>query len=292
MIRLRGGTKKNPGQAATKSVFKRGCYYFLWLDPTAFDNSHNDGIRWSPSGLRKPSNPLIKRPLAPYDDIDPCHGLIACRQLSGLLTTPTALIQPQTTMEEMGEFSPILPFLINLMTTTFYNHFCSARIRLFMTGIAATNTTGSRFMRKLYFPLPKGVDHRTRLWCIIWSSLIQWYTTRKDIDYTAIKWVKGVCDDSRRWVGIIYLTHTPQIASITELQNLPSRAGDITLEHQKTKNNQPKGWNTPREYMAWEGHTHHGMQDHVSSTIHLHRNKNGGTTGVDRSSILISTSSH
>ena len=124
-----------------------------------------------PGGANQPSHQV------PLPDIItaliPSMILLACQYLSGLPTTPTAPTRPQMIMEKMGEFSPILPLLINSMTTTSSNHFRSARIRQFTTGIAATNTAGSRFMAELQFSLPRGVDHRIRLGCLRWSFLIR-----------------------------------------------------------------------------------------------------------------------
>lgn len=82
------------------------------------------------------------------------------------------LLNPLLTMEEMGEFSPIFPLLINSITTTSSNRFRSARTRLFATGIAATTTMGSRIMAKLSLFLPCAVDHGARLRYLIRSYLI------------------------------------------------------------------------------------------------------------------------
>ena len=41
------------------------------------------------------------------------------------------------------------------------------------------------------------------------------------------------CGASEQWAGVIYLTHKPHIASILEIQNLPSGVGDIELKYQK-----------------------------------------------------------
>ena len=43
----------------------------------------------------------------------------------------------------------------------------------------------------------------------------------------------GTSVPGERWAGIIHLTHKSNIASDPDMQNLPSRAEDIQLKHQK-----------------------------------------------------------
>ena len=125
------------------------------------------------------------------------------------------------------------------MSTTSSNRFRSSRIHLLAMGITITNTTGSRCMAKLHFFLPRGADHRTRLGCLRWSSLIRGHPTTQKINYTTIKWVKRVCGSGRRWEGIIYLTHHQRLH---QLQNWKiCRAGleilhcNIKKQKQSTK---------------------------------------------------------
>ena len=100
------------------------------------------GYIMPPSGSCGANQPSLQAPPPHHMAVlTPTMILPARCRHAGPSTTPNAPTRPQTTMEEMGECSPILLFLIKSMTTS-YSRFCSAWIRLFATGIAATTTIG------------------------------------------------------------------------------------------------------------------------------------------------------
>ena len=123
------------------------------------------------------------------------------------------------------------------MTTTSYNRFRSAWIRLFVIGVAANTKIGEWLMAKSLFSLVGGINHRTRPGCLRQPYHIKGHPPMKKNTYTTIKWSMGTCGTGGWWwwAGIIYLTHTPHIAWILDLQNWLSGVGDIALQYQKHK---------------------------------------------------------
>ena len=63
----------------------------------------------------------------PMTVLTPWTALLARQRLSGPLTLPMAPTCPQTTMEETGGCSPILPLFVNKTTTSSSNHLIPAQ---------------------------------------------------------------------------------------------------------------------------------------------------------------------
>ena len=70
-----------------------------------------------------------------------------------------------------------------------------------------------------------------------WSYFIQGHPKTK-YNYTTIKWIMEICGAGRQWAGIIYLTHTPHIATIYGITKLAERGGIYWIAISKTINNQ------------------------------------------------------
>ena len=108
-------------------------------------------------------------------------------------------------------------------------------------GGATTPSMEHWTMAKMPFPLPFGVDYRTRLLALDDHSSSKGTPKPKKYNHITIKWVMEICGTGRGWAGIIYLTQTPHIAIIYRITELAEQDGIYWIAISKIIKNQVQG---------------------------------------------------
>ena len=133
------------------------------------------------------SPPLLLRtpPQIDHTKSPPNHRIINC--ITHQAEAQMAPTRPKRMMEILGEFLPILPFIIDSMTTTSSNCSYFACIQLLPTGVAVLIAMECMTMAKLPFFITLQIHDCARCGGLRWTHLIRGHPPALKLVNTTIK---------------------------------------------------------------------------------------------------------